>query len=543
MPITSIFGLQSGFNTSEVVEKLIALQQKPLEAKVSERELQIEKLDLFKELRTLANSFKSLVRTMNVRDRMLTKVGDFLADTSGVETARVGISTSVFSPTGSFAIDINQLAQVGIVRSDDAFSSATDIYSPDDAGTMQITVGGVQTNISITNTDTVQDVVDKINASSADVTAQVIDDGSATPIRILIKGNTTGSTQTVSALFNEPGPDQTFTSIQTAQDALFVLDNISYTRSSNTVNDVITGTTLTLEALGPGTINIKVDTDNIRTKIEDFVDQYNEVKAFFKDKAFFDTDSLESGPLFGHFSVRNLEETLSRLVSSKVVGLSTSFSFLSEIGITTNDDGTLNLNSAKLDSALVSDPTGVANLFITSGSATRSTVDFLGATQNTQEGTFELRVNGGVPELRKVGEASFTPAVQGPGNTFVGASGTSAEGLAFSIDASELSTDEDKGTITVSVGIAEKLNRLLTFQTDVTRDGPLMGDINTITGKIEDLNDTIIKLDDRLKLFEEQTRKQFIQLEVILGKLDAQSRAIQSSLSNLSGLFGNKSKS
>lgn len=542
MPITSIFGAQSGFNTSEIVEKLIALQQKPLENKVSERELQIEKLDLFKELRTLANSFKSLVRTMNVRDRMLTKTGDFLADTSGGETARVGINTSVFSPTGSFDIDINQLAQAGIVRSDDAFSAATDAYSPDGGGTLEITVGGVQTDVTLTDTDTIEDVVNKVNASSADVTAQVINDGSATPIRILIKGNQTGSANTVSAYFSQPGPsnDQTFTSLQTAQDAQFTLDNISYTRSSNTVNDVINGTTLTLEALGPGTINISIDTDAMRGKIEDFVEQFNEVKAFFKEQAFFDSDSLETGPLFGQFSVRNLEETLSNLVSSKVVGLSTSFDFLSEIGITTNDDGTLNLDDAKLSSALVSDPQGVANLFITSGSATRSTVEFLGATRNTEEGTFELRVNGGVPELRKVGESTFTAAVAGPGDTFVGAAGTSAEGLTFSIDSSELATDEDKGTINVSIGIAEKLNRQLTFQTDVTRDGPLMGDINTLTERIEDLNDTILRLDDRLKLFEEQIRQEFIQLEVLLGELDSQRRAIQSSLSNLSGLFDKK---
>lgn len=535
MAITSIFGLQSGFNTSEIVEKLIALQQRPLEAKVSERELQIEKLDLLKQLRSLADSFESVVRQMDVRDRLLKKVGDFLGDTS---TAKVGVNTSVFSPTGSFAINVTQLAKVGIVRSDDNFSSATSVYSPDDPGSMDITVGGVLTSVAITNTDTLQDVVDKINASAADVTAKVVDSGSgATPFSIVIEGNTTGSTQTVSALFVEAGADQTFTSIQTAQDALFTLDTISYTRSSNTVNDVITGTTLTLDALGSGTINISIDADSIRTKVEDFVDKFNELKEFFDENAFFDSDSLESGPLFGQFSVRNLKETLSDLVSSEVTGLSSSFTFLSQIGIRTQDDGSLAIDDAALTSALISDPEGVANLFYITGSATNVNVDFISATSKTEEGTFELQVTGGVPELRKVGEASFTAAVQGPGNTFIGASGTSAEGLAFSIDSSELGTDGSKGTITVSVGIAEKLDRLLTFNTDTTQDGPLMGDINTTTEKIEDLNDVILRLDDRLRLFEEQIQQEFIQLEVVLGQLDAQRQAIQSSLTNLSGLL------
>ncbi|CAI2718042.1 flagellar filament capping protein FliD [Nitrospina watsonii] len=535
MAITSIFGLQSGFNTSEVVEQLIALQQRPLEAKVSERELQIDKLDLFKELRTLAGSFKSLVRTMDIRDRMLNKVGDFLGDTS---TAKVGVNTSVNSPTGAFDINVTQLAQTGIVQSDDRFSAATDTYNPGlDGEFFRITVGSTVTDITVGGDETVQEIVDLINASAADVTAKVVDDGSATPISIVIEGNQTGSSQDVTARYFEGGTDQFFTSIQTAQDSTFTLDSISYTRSTNTVNDVITGTTLSLDALGSGTINISIDTDNIRTKIEDFVKQFNEVQTFIDEQAFFDSDTLESGPLFGQFSVRNLEETLSNLVSSQVTGLSSSFSFLSQIGISTQDDGTLVLDSAKLSSALVSDPEGVANLFITSGSATDANVDFLNANSKTEQGTFELQVTGGVPELRKVGEASFTAAVQGPGSTFIGAAGTSAEGLVFSIDSSELASNGSKGTIAVSIGVAEKLDRVLTFNTDTTQNGPLMGDINTTTEQIEDLNEVILRLDDRLKLFEDRIRNQFIQLEVILGQLDAQRKAVESSLSNLSGLL------
>ncbi|WP_042251221.1 flagellar cap protein FliD N-terminal domain-containing protein, partial [Nitrospina gracilis] len=219
MSITSIFGIQSGFNTSEVIEKLLALQQRPLEAKVSERELQIERLDLFKQLRRNANSFKSLVRTMDGRDQMTVKVGSFLGDT---DTAQVGVITSVTSPAGSFAIDVTQLARVGIVRSDDRYASATSVYSPDDAGTLEITVGNTQTDISITDTDTLQDVVDKINASSADVTARVVDSGSGqTPFSIVITGNQSGIANAVSAVFDEPGRDQTFSSTQAAQDAVF----------------------------------------------------------------------------------------------------------------------------------------------------------------------------------------------------------------------------------------------------------------------------------------------------------------------------------
>ncbi|MGP0629399.1 flagellar filament capping protein FliD [Nitrospina sp. 32_T5] len=539
MAITSIFGLQSGFNTSEVVEKLIALQQRPLEAKVSDRELEVEKLDLLKEFRGLLNSFKSTVRLMNVRDRLVSIDGTFVADTSGGENARVGVTTTLNSPLGNYSIDVNQLARKGIVQSDERFSSASASYSVF-GGTLEITVAGVQTDITITGTDTVQEVVDKINASTADVTAKVVDDGAgANPISIVIEGNQTGASQTVSAFFDGTFgfDDQTFTSTQSSQDALFNFEGISYTRSTNIVSDVLTGTTLSLEALGPGTIQITQDTEAIRGKVDDFVEQYNAIRAFVNQNAKFDSDTLEAGPLFGNVSVRSLEQSLARLVSSEVQGLSTSFSFLSQVGIRTGDDGLLELDEAELSSALASDPTGVINLFINSGSASNPNVTFGSAASTTEEGTFELQVTGGVPELRKVGESTFTPAVAGPGDTFIGAAGTTAEGLVFSITPAELAVDGSKGTIEVSLGVAEKLNRIVTFNTDTTLNSPLQGDINTTTGTIEDLNETILRLDDRLALFEENIKKEFIRLEQLLGELDSQRRAVESSLANLPSLL------
>ncbi|MGP0565107.1 MULTISPECIES: flagellar filament capping protein FliD [unclassified Nitrospina] len=541
MAITSIFGLQSGFNTSEVVEKLIALQQRPLEAKVSDRELEVEKLDLLKEFRGLLNTFKSTVRLMNVRDRLVSIDGSFVADTSGGENARVGVTTTLNSPIGTYSIDVNQLAQNAIVESDDLFNLTTSTFHTGFTnGTLNVTVGGVANNLTIAPGATLQEVTDQINNNVSGVTATIVDTGSSPdPYRLVITGDDEGSANTVSVSFTPGffGAARNFSDVQVAQDALFDFEGISYTRSTNIVSDVLTGTTLSLEALGPGTIQITQDTEAIRGKVDDFVEQYNAIRAFVNQNAKFDSDTLEAGPLFGNVSVRSLEQSLARLVSSEVQGLSTSFSFLSQVGIRTGDDGLLELDEAELSSALASDPTGVVNLFINSGSASNPNVTFGSAASTTEEGTFELQVTGGVPELRKVGESTFTPAVAGPGDTFIGAAGTTAEGLVFSITPSELAVDGSKGTIEVSLGVAEKLNRIVTFNTDTTLNSPLQGDINTTTGTIEDLNETILRLDDRLALFEENIKKEFIRLEQLLGELDSQRRAVESSLANLPSLL------
>ena len=47
MAITSIFGIQSGFDTASLVEKLIALQARPLELKLAQLQAKETELEAF----------------------------------------------------------------------------------------------------------------------------------------------------------------------------------------------------------------------------------------------------------------------------------------------------------------------------------------------------------------------------------------------------------------------------------------------------------------------------------------------------------------
>ena len=63
-------------------------------------------------------------------------------------------------------------------------------------------------------------------------------------------------------------------------------------------------------------------------------------------------------------------------------------------------------------------------------------------------------------------------------------------------------------------------------------------EFDSLTESIDDLNDTLLRMDDRLELFEKNIRQQFVNLEIILGKLDAQRTAFQQALQNLGTAFG-----
>jgi flagellar hook-associated protein 2 len=98
-------------------------------------------------------------------------------------------------------------------------------------------------------------------------------------------------------------------------------------------------------------------------------------------------------------------------------------------------------------------------------------------------------------------------------------------------------TDGDYGTITLTLGVAELTNRILANLTDSSLDGPLEAEIDTATETIEDFDDTIIDLEERLVLFEEDLRERFTNLEVLLGRLNSQRDAFDQSIDGIRALF------
>jgi len=187
----------------------------------------------------------------------------------------------------------------------------------------------------------------------------------------------------------------------------------------------------------------------------------------------------------------------------------------------------------KLDQALTTDLDSVVSLFTSSGTASDANVTFVGFTDNTVAGTYDVQVVGGVPQLSPSGAGTFVDAVDN-GAFFTGAFGTDAEGLSFSMDAS---VDASYGTITLSLGVIPQLKQHLSILLDSSQQGPLTSELDSLTKSIDDLNDTLLRMDDRLELFEKKIRQEFINLEIILGRLDAQRNAFQQALQNLSSFF------
>ncbi len=521
-----LLGLTSStLDTAELLKNLVALQRRPIDLVEAKRELDTQKLASFEELKSRLQTFKSLVTTLNTEGRFIATQGVFSNNSSADNNDVVSITTTSEASSGTFSLTINSLAKESKLISDGVVSASGAVTQ----GTLKLIIGGEVTDIVIDDTnDTLDGLRLAINNSGANVKATFLNDGdSDNPLRLLLSGSKSGTDNSVSV-----SGAITFAQTQSAQNANLVIDGVSITKSSNTITDVLDGTILTLSSAGSGTITLTSDLNTVKEKLSNFVDGYNDLMLFLADQLSLDSEG-KTTLLFGNFTVQNLQSKLRNTITSEIIGVTGDFSFLSQIGIRTESDGTLLIDDTALTNALANDISNVSQLFSSKGTNTHVDVTFIGFTSETTAGTYDIRVSNGVVQVSKEGEDDYVDA-EGEGNFFAGAEGTAAEGLNFRIGDQ---TDGSYGTINLSLGVAEVLNRLIRNLVDDSLNGPLRAEIDTINSSVDDFDDTIETMEERLVLFEDNLRGRFINLEVILSRLASQREVFSQSIDGLKALF------
>ncbi len=348
MSSVSFGGLSSGIDTNSLVSSLVYAERAPIRAMQSKENTYNSELTTIQTLNSKLQTFQTKVKDMQT-------LGDFLAysATSDDEDAFTATATGEASP-GTYDVQVLQLAQAERTYSD-KFSSKTDAGVAG-TGTLTIKVGDDDAaNIDVTAGDSLSDIVEKINASDANVTASLMATG--TGYRIQVAGKNAGADNAIT--FTEGGSlilnlDEAGNEYKSAQDAEVKLDGTTITSSSNDVTDVLTGVTLHLKAkqTESAQMSISADESTIKKNVQGFIDSYNDIMKFLK------TDTTADS------TMRNLQAQMSIKIASALEGLSGSYKALSQIGVKTGSDGSLTLNDDDLTTAIEADPTGVARLFV-----------------------------------------------------------------------------------------------------------------------------------------------------------------------------------
>ena len=534
MAQNAVFGINSNLDTQDIINKMVSLEARSMDLVEAKKQIEQQKLASFKELKNRLQTFKSVVTTLNTESRFIVNKSVFSNNSSSDNNKVVDITTTSSATSGTYSLVVDNLATETKIISNGFASTTSELEN----GRVKVTSGSASSTVTINSTNNSLDGLRlAINNLGLDVKASFLNDGDDTvPVRLLISGNLTGATGAVTMSYSKdsiyPVDEISFTTTQEAKNASFTIDGVSISKSSNTVSDVISGAALKLQSAGSGTISLSTDTNAITTKVSDFVDEYNEISLFLSEQLALDSETEETGVLFGNFAVQNLQQILRSSISNKVTGITGDYTYLSQIGITTKSDGTLILDTDELSDALIDDIQNVSQLFSSRGTVTHSSVTFVGFTSDTAPGYYDLQVSSNVPQLSNSGASTFVNT-SGSGNFWAGSSGDST-GLNFRISGL---TNGSYGQIWLSIGVAEILNRQLQNMVDTSLNGPLVTELDTITETVDDYNLTLLDQAERLLEYEETLKAKFSHLEIVLGRLNAQRDTFNSSLQGIQDIF------
>ena len=248
---------------------------------------------------------------------------------------------------------------------------AAAIGDTDASGNGSFQINGVSLAFNV-NTDSLQSVLSRINASSAGVTAAY----DTSNDRFTITNKTTGNlglsvAETSGGLLDAMGvgTESSGTSLS-GTDAIYNVNGGANTVShSNTFTDASSGLSITAGSTGTQTVSVNSDTSGSMTAINNFIAAYNKVETAIsaETKITVGADGTVTNAVFaGNQEVSGLGSQLRSLVFSSVASLTGgSISRLQDIGIDfTSGASTLTItDSTKLSAALASNGSDVANLF------------------------------------------------------------------------------------------------------------------------------------------------------------------------------------
>jgi flagellar hook-associated protein 2 len=263
--------------------------------------------------------------------------------------------------------------------------------------------------------NTLQGIMAAINKGNFGVTASIVSDGStgtnATPNRLVLTSSATGESSTmkitlagsgndpadadlVNLLAYDPAGVQNLSQKTAASDTKGSVSGIDFTSSSTGITNAAPGVTISAVKVGSSTLTVARDSAALTASVNGFVKAYNDLNTQITSLNGYNADTKSGGPLLGDSTVRNLQASIRRQMSSSITGLQgTSLTNLSQIGISFQKDGSLTLDSSKLGKAISSNYNDIAGLFAAVGRSTDPDVKFVSSTSKTQAGDYAVNIS------------------------------------------------------------------------------------------------------------------------------------------------------
>jgi flagellar hook-associated protein 2 len=278
--------------------------------------------------------------------------------------------SKLYNNGGSNITSTSRLGGVKLTASV-ATANLSQIVSDGGAGAGEFKINGVSISFSASS-DSVQDVLDRINGSGAGVLATY----DAHSNRFVLTNTSTGDVGM--ALEDVTGNFLAATqlssgTLQRGKNLLYTVnDGDPLVSQSNTITGASSGlsglSVVALKEGGSTAITVSSDTSKVKTAINDFITEYNKMQSLVDTLTASSTNSsgkVTAASLAGESDAYEVASQLRKIAGAQVSGLSSTFTRLEHLGIVSNgNDNSLSLaDSEKLDDALASNLRGVQALF------------------------------------------------------------------------------------------------------------------------------------------------------------------------------------
>ncbi len=504
--IANSLGIGGGIDTASLIDQLTNASRAPKEAalKVKE-ELNTAKISAIAQASSSISGFSTALTQLISGGTLFTQptVSDgSVMSATALPGARIGgLSTQ---------LEVIQLAQAQSLVSE----NLTDVSSTVGKGKITLTTknGDFEVTIDDSNNNLIG-LARAINLKGAGVTASIVEDTNGA--RLVLKGGS-GAEQWFKLAVDpaaeadlgrfayDPNISGGMTRPQEPKDALLKLDGVSVSRSSNSISDLIDGVKLELKTAKPGTaisLGATRPTTAIKQAVSDFVDTYNALKTTLDELTKARTGSADAGPLHGDTGIRTLRAQLARLTATALASGGT-YSTLAEIGVATQRDGSLAVDSTRLDAALTNDPDSVEALFNPGQTSDNPLIKITSAYGRTKPGTYA--VTNLVPGDTNTPATGFIDgkAAIGAANRLVASVTSGAAGLVIEPQGAVTSA-----TITVDLGLGGALKAINDLINSST--GPFASSTSRLKQQTTDLVTDRAKMEARETKYAEQLTRQF----------------------------------
>ena len=362
--LLSQLGAGSGVDTTTLAQNLVEAERAPQKALIDKKIANCEaKVSGFAAMSYVLSTVKDAFSALSDESSF-----------NGVTAKSTNTSAFNVTTAAGAAVADHQISVLSVAKPQrsltSGFATSTSQINSGSAFTLSLVSGGTTQTLSIpASATTPTGVVNAINAKSSTwgISAQLINTGGTNPYKILLTGKsgaTNSFTLSADSSVSDFLVDPTYTNgaasaggspVQAASDASAVIDGVAITRTTNTIDNVIKGVTFDLYTPTDttATVSLTRDTTALKEKLTTLVTAYNDAHSMFGVV----TDPKSTVDTYGHTlvgdsTVRTISDQLRNMFTGTSSTPGSNMSQLWQIGISIDQNGTMQLDQTKLDTAL-----------------------------------------------------------------------------------------------------------------------------------------------------------------------------------------------